>query len=60
MVIDFYGQDLGARVVRKHLGWYLDRIGVPKSLRTPVLTAASPSDVESQLSQIFESDLVAA
>jgi tRNA-dihydrouridine synthase B len=36
----FYGADLGARVVRKHLGWYMDRAGTPPDLRREVLTAA--------------------
>lgn len=34
----FYGDDLGARVVRKHLGWYMDRAGTPSPLRRAILT----------------------
>ena len=27
-MLDFYGRDLGSRVARKHLGWYLEgRLG---------------------------------
>ena len=37
--VEFYGKDLGGRVVRKHLGWYMDRAGTPPLLRKSVLTA---------------------
>jgi len=37
--LSFYGRDLGARVIRKHLGWYLDAAGVGPTLRREVLTA---------------------
>ncbi len=35
----FYGRDLGARTIRKHLGWYMDAAGTPADLRRAVLTA---------------------
>ena len=38
----FYGAELGARVARKHLGWYMDATGTPPDLRRDVLTAAAP------------------
>ena len=44
----FYGPQLGARVVRKHLGWYMDRAGPPMDLRKRVLTGA-PDEVRSLL-----------
>ncbi len=44
----FYGPVLGARVVRKHLGWYMDRAGTPAGLRKRVLTG-SPDEVRSLL-----------
>ena len=37
--LGFYGRDLGGRVIRKHLGWYMDRAGTPGALRREVLTA---------------------
>jgi nifR3 family TIM-barrel protein len=40
--LDFYGADLGARVIRKHLGWYMDEAGTPPALRREVLTASDP------------------
>jgi tRNA-dihydrouridine synthase B len=39
-MLAFYGRDLGARVARKHLGWYMDAAAAPASLRREVLTAA--------------------
>jgi tRNA-dihydrouridine synthase B len=41
----FYGADLGGRVARKHLGWYIDAAGGDPVLRARVQTATSPSDV---------------
>jgi tRNA-dihydrouridine synthase len=39
-MLSFYGRDLGGRVARKHLGWYMDHAGTPCALRREVLTAA--------------------
>mgnify|MGYP001813598466 CR=1 FL=1 len=36
----FYGDELGGRVIRKHLGWYMDRAETPSGLRKQVLTGA--------------------
>lgn len=44
----FYGIELGARVVRKHLGWYMDEANTPHALRREVLTA-NPSGVIERL-----------
>ena len=44
-MLDFYGRDLGLRVARKHLGWYMDDAGTPPALRRMVLTARDPDEV---------------
>ncbi|UWQ20492.1 tRNA dihydrouridine synthase DusB [Jannaschia sp. W003] len=44
----FYGEALGARVARKHLGWYMDRAATPPAVRRRVLTAA-PRDAAALL-----------
>jgi tRNA-dihydrouridine synthase B len=44
-MLRFYGTDLGLKVARKHLGWYMDRAGTPAALRTAVLTASTPVEV---------------
>ena len=41
----FYGQDLGLRVARKHLGWYMDDAGTDPGLRRAILTARDPQEV---------------
>ncbi|MFK7764124.1 MAG: tRNA dihydrouridine synthase DusB [Roseobacter sp.] len=38
-MIRFYGHELGLRVARKHLGWYMDQCTTPLALRKAVLTA---------------------
>ncbi|WP_420002763.1 tRNA dihydrouridine synthase DusB [Arenibacterium sp. LLYu02] len=44
-MLDFYGRDLGLRVARKHLGWYMDAVGTPSGIRREVLTAKSAEEV---------------
>ena len=44
-IIRFYGEVIGLRVARKHLGWYMDTSNTPADLRRAVLTAASPAEV---------------
>ncbi len=38
-MIRFYGTELGLRVARKHLGWFMDTCSTPAELRKAVLTA---------------------
>ncbi|WP_424833499.1 tRNA dihydrouridine synthase DusB [Ruegeria sp.] len=44
-MLEFYGQDLGLRVARKHLGWYMDEAGTTSPLRRAVLTSRDPAEV---------------
>ena len=44
-MLGFYGQDLGLRVARKHLGWYMDQAGTGPTLRRAVLTEKQPAQV---------------
>lgn len=44
-MLDFYGTELGNRVARKHLGWYMDEAGTEPRLRKSVLTARDPDVV---------------
>ena len=41
-MLAFYGDLLGLRVARKHLGWFMDTAGTPAELRRAVLTAKTP------------------
>jgi len=43
-MLGFYGRDLGIKVARKHLGWYLAAAGCAQS-RGVILTAESPAVV---------------
>ena len=52
-MLSFYGHDLGLRVARKHLGWYLDAALSPAQLRRPVLTARSADAVLALLPEAF-------
>ena len=36
-ILTFYGTELGVRVARKHLGWYIDAAGGPPELRASVM-----------------------
>ncbi|WP_340262565.1 tRNA dihydrouridine synthase DusB [Sulfitobacter pontiacus] len=49
-IIRFYGEVIGLRVARKHLGWYMDTSNTPADLRRAVLTAASPAEVHRLIS----------
>lgn len=44
-MLAFYGAELGLRVARKHLGWYMDQSQTPASLRRQVLTQKAPEQV---------------
>ncbi|WP_281858837.1 tRNA dihydrouridine synthase DusB [Litoreibacter halocynthiae] len=44
-LLDFYGPELGLRVSRKHLGWYMDGAGTAAPQRREVLTAKSAAHV---------------
>ena len=58
--LSFYGADLGRRVIRKHLGWYMDQVGTPAGLRRDVLAAADPARVRALLPAALESRKEAA
>ena len=44
-MLDFYGEELGLRVARKHLGWYLDDLGAGADLRRRVLTGRDAGEI---------------
>ena len=44
-MMQFYGETLGNRVARKHLGWYLDELNAPLSLRKRLLTERDTKEV---------------
>jgi nifR3 family TIM-barrel protein len=44
-MLGFYGRDLGLRVARKHLGWYLDHVPGSGALRARILRLTDPGQV---------------
>ena len=51
-MLTFYGRELGLRMARKHLGWYLASAGLPDA-REAILTATDPAKVIQLLEQAF-------
>lgn len=57
----FYGTELGLRVARKHLGWYMDTCATPQALRRAVLTASTVAETLGLIPDACNTDdLVAA
>ena len=44
-MLSFYGEVLGLRVARKHLGWFMDTARTAPNARRAVLTARTPASV---------------
>ena len=55
-ILGFYGRDLGVRVARKHLGWYLDGVAGSGGLRAAVLVAREPEAVLRAFRSYFAGD----
>ncbi|UWQ12894.1 tRNA dihydrouridine synthase DusB [Aliiroseovarius sp. M344] len=47
--LEFYGPELGARVIRKHLGWYMDLVGTDADLRRRILSSRDTAEVHAML-----------
>ena len=52
-MLAFYGRDLGLRVARKHLSWYLDEAGADPVLRTRMMVATDPAIVLDLIAHAF-------
>lgn len=54
-MVGAYGDDVGVRVARKHLGWYLDAAGIdlPEGERKALLTETDPAIVVRRIPAIF-------
>ncbi len=53
-MLQFYGKDLGLRVARKHLGWYMETAQTPLDLRSIILRSESSEKVLGLLRMAFE------
>ena len=53
-ILSFYGNELGVKVARKHLGWYMDYGKVLSEVRQYILTENSPNKVLWNLKTVFD------
>ena len=53
-ILSFYGNELGVKVARKHLGWYMDYGNVLREVRQHILTENSPNKVLWKLKTVFD------
>jgi tRNA-dihydrouridine synthase B len=51
-MLGFYGADLGLKVARKHLGWYLEQAGLTAD-RPPLMAAATPAETLRLIRETF-------
>jgi tRNA-dihydrouridine synthase B len=56
-MIDHYGDRSGVRCARKHLGWYLEGAGVPRTLRAALMSEERPAAVIRLVRQAFAYDV---
>lgn len=58
MNLDHYGEDVGVRHFRKHLGWYLalHAPACPQNLKTSMMTSRDPQRVFSGLREAFDAN----
>ncbi len=53
-ILKFYGVELGNRVARKHLGWYMDDLGTSRVMRRAILTEKNTASVLSLIDKLGE------
>lgn len=53
-MLDFYGRELGVRIARKHLGWYIDAAGGEPALRARLMRESDAAAVLAALPQALE------
>ena len=57
-MLSFYGKELGIRVAKKHLDWYLKNFDVPKDYRREVLTSSSIFSTRSLISNLSNYEMM--
>lgn len=55
-MLSFYGADVGRRVARKHLGWYMDELQTGSGLRRAILTESNHGKVLQLLQKLEPSE----
>ncbi|MEL6571033.1 MAG: tRNA dihydrouridine synthase DusB [Pseudomonadota bacterium] len=56
-MLSFYGLELGRRVARKHLGWYMDDAGTGPASRKAILTEPNPDEVIRRLPDALSEEM---
>jgi tRNA-dihydrouridine synthase B len=51
-----YGERIGLRAARKHLGWYLEQVALPVEVRTAVMTGTDPRVVMEVVAAAFAAE----
>ena len=59
-ILSFYGSELGVRIARKHLGWYIDAVAGPADLRALLMRETDPARVIRTLPGALTPDRAAA
>lgn len=56
MMIEHYGEDVGVRHARKHIGWYLDTLAplAPDGLKTAMMTSRKADEVATMFAEALE------
>lgn len=55
-MLSFYGLESGIRQARKHLGWYIDNLNLPRSsgiLKKTIMTSFEPGEIHKALEALF-------
>jgi len=52
-ILGFYGSQLGVRIARKHLGWYLDEAGANPMMRADLMTQTDPARALALIDRAF-------
>ena len=55
-MLTFYGTEMGRKVARKHLGWYMDDAGTAATVRKRILTEKDPQKVLALLPDALNTD----
>ncbi len=59
-MLKFYGDVLGGKVARKHMGWYMDDLGTSRELRRAIQTEKNTDNVLKLIAQLDTDKAVAA
>lgn len=56
-MLDHYGEHVGVRHARKHLGWYCKGLEGATHFRNEIMKTASPDEVKARIKQFYETNI---